>query len=94
MPLVPPYRNQGFYNYRENQAIPKGPLYRIQSEVNAEQNSYTVLNLNEDDNQMYPIPGLNEIPHPSACIFNLPNTVQDVAEQHSLIPTLSVQQFM
>ena len=79
-PLVPPYRSQVFYNPRDAQLLPEPPIYRADGEVNTNQNSYALLNLNQVQNQGFHIPGINDINQSNVTMFNLPNSVQDDEE--------------
>ena len=76
-PLVPPYRSQVFYNPRNAQLLPEPPVCRVDGEVNTNQNSYALLNLNHVQNQVSPIPRINDINQSNGSMFNLPNSVQD-----------------
>ena len=76
-PLVPPYRSQVFSNPRDAQLLQQPPVYRVDGEVNTNQNSYGLLSLNQVQNQGFPIAGINDINQSNVSMFNLPNSVQD-----------------
>ena len=53
------------------------PIYGVDREVHTNQNPYALLNLNPLQNQVFHIPGINDINQSNVSMFTLPNSVHD-----------------